>query len=130
MRIITFGTFDLFHIGHLNILERAKSFGDQLIVGISSDKLNFEKKQFLPLFSFEERKRIISSLRCVDEVFEEESLEKKREYITKYNADILIMGDDWDGKFDFLNDICEVHYLKRTKDISTTDLKKRINYSV
>lgn len=120
MIVITFGTFDLFHIGHINILERAKKKGDKLIVGVSTDKLNFSKKQKYPIYSQNERKKIIDSLKFVDEVFFEESLEKKREYILKYKADILVMGNDWEGRFDEFNDICEVIYLERTPSISTT----------
>ena len=121
-RIITFGTFDLFHIGHLNILERAKAHGDYLIVGISSDQLNFSKKQKYPVYSQEHRIRIISALKCVDEVFVEESLELKGSYIKKYNADVLLMGNDWEGKFDDFKSICNVVYLDRTPSISTTEL--------
>ena len=120
MIVITFGTFDLFHIGHINILERAKKKGDKLIVGVSTDKLNFSKKQKYPIYSQNERKKIIDSLKFVDDVFFEESLEKKREYILKYKADILVMGNDWEGRFDEFNDICEVIYLERTPSISTT----------
>ena len=90
-RVVTFGTFDLFHIGHLNILERAKTLGDYLIVGISSDQLNHNKKNKLPVYNQDHRLRIISALRIVDEVFIEESLEQKAEYIKKYKADILVM---------------------------------------
>ena len=121
-RVITFGTFDLFHIGHLNMLERAKAYGDYLIVGISSDQLNFVKKQKYPLYYQEHRIRIISALNCVDEVFVEESLELKGTYIKKYNADVLLMGNDWAGKFDNFKSICEVVYLDRTPSISTTEL--------
>ena len=121
-RIITFGTFDLFHIGHLNILERAKAYGDYLIVGISSDQLNFSKKQKYPVCSQKHRIRIISALKCVDEVFVEESLELKGSYIKKYNADVLLMGNDWLGKFDDFKSICNVVYLDRTPSISTTEL--------
>lgn len=120
MIVITFGTFDLFHIGHINILERAKKKGNRLIVGVSTDKLNFSKKQKYPIYSENERKKIIESLKFVDDVFFEESLEKKREYILKYNADILVMGNDWEGKFDEFKDVCEVVYLERTPSISTT----------
>ena len=93
MRVITFGTFDLFHIGHLRILERASEYGNYLIVGISSDELNMKKKNKTPIYTSEERKKIISSLNCVDEVFFEETIDK-REYCLKYKADILVMGDD------------------------------------
>ena len=120
VKIITFGTFDLLHVGHINILNRASSYGDYLIVGISSDKLNLKKKQKYPIYNENDRMKIINSLKVVNDVFLEESLEQKRDYIKKYNADILIMGDDWKGKFDNLNDICKVIYLPRTKEISTT----------
>jgi glycerol-3-phosphate cytidylyltransferase len=121
-RVITFGTFDLFHIGHLNIIERAKAHGDYLIVGVSSDALNFSKKQKYPVCPQESRSRIIASLKVVDEVFFEESLELKAEYIKKYRADVLVMGDDWKGRFDVFESICEVVYLDRTPSISTTEL--------
>jgi glycerol-3-phosphate cytidylyltransferase len=122
-RIITFGTFDLFHIGHLRILERAKQEGDYLIVGISSDELN-EKKGKKAVFPLNERVEIIQSLKCVDEVFIEESLELKDEYIKLHKADLLIMGDDWKGKFDWVS--CPVKYMDRTPNISTTYLKNSI----
>ncbi|BAX80010.1 adenylyltransferase/cytidyltransferase family protein [Labilibaculum antarcticum] len=121
-RIITFGTFDLFHIGHLNILERAKAEGDYLIVGISTDALNYSKKQKNPIYSEKDRMRIIQSLKVVDEVFYEESLELKGDYIKQHNADVLVMGNDWEGRFDEFKSICEVVYLKRTPSISTTEI--------
>ncbi len=121
-RIITFGTFDVFHIGHVNILERAKEFGDYLIVGVSSDALNFSKKKRYPIFSEEQRMRMVNALHCVDEVFLEESLELKDKYLKEYSADMLIMGDDWSGRFDCFSDICKVRYLPRTKDISTSEI--------
>ncbi|HDI3023977.1 TPA: adenylyltransferase/cytidyltransferase family protein [Cronobacter turicensis] len=121
-RIITFGTFDVFHVGHVNILERAASFGDHLIVGVSSDKLNFSKKGRYPIYNQEDRCRIINSLRVVNEVFIEESLELKKEYIKHYKADMLVMGDDWAGRFDWVNDICDVIYLPRTPSVSTTEI--------
>ena len=120
MRLITFGTFDVFHIGHLSILERAKKLGEHLTVGVSSDQLNFEKKGKYPVFKEDDRHRIIAALNCVDEIFIEESLELKKEYIFQNQADILVMGDDWDGKFDHLNDCCKVVYLPRTPSISST----------
>ena len=121
-KVITFGTFDVFHIGHVSILERAKSFGDYLIVGVSSDDLNFSKKGRKPIYSEKDRKKIINSLTCVDEVFTETSLELKKQYINDFNADILIMGDDWKGKFDNHKDQCEVIYLPRTPSISTKEI--------
>ena len=122
MRVITFGTYDIFHVGHVNIIERAKLHGDHLIVGVSSDKLNNSKKGRYPVYCEDDRQHIIRSMRCVDEVFLEESLELKTQYIKYYNADILIMGDDWQGKFDYLKDICQVIYLPRTPSVSTTEI--------
>lgn len=124
--VITFGTFDVFHVGHLRILQRAASLGDKLIVGISTDKLNFDKKQRLPVFSQTERAEIIAALKFVDEVFFEESLEQKADYIQQYDADIFVIGDDWEGKFDHLRPLCEVIYLPRTPAISTTATIERI----
>ena len=122
-RVITFGTFDLFHIGHLNIFKRAKKIGDYLIVGISSDELNKIKgKQ--SIISLEDRLEIVKSICYVDEVFVEEKLELKDDYIKKYNADILVMGDDWKDKFNWVS--CDVVYFERTPNISTTQLKKFI----
>lgn len=121
-RVITFGTYDIFHVGHVNILERCASLGDTLIVGISTDQLNFNKKQRNPVYSQEDRMKIVQSLSFVDEVFFEHSLEKKREYIEFYRADILAMGDDWKGRFDEFSDICEVVYFPRTPSISTTEI--------
>ncbi|HFZ5203326.1 TPA: adenylyltransferase/cytidyltransferase family protein [Campylobacter jejuni] len=126
VNVITFGTFDLFHYGHLRILERAKSYGDRLIVGVSSDKLNFYKKNRYPLIHEIQRMHIINSLKCVDKVFLEESLELKEKYILDYNANILIMGDDWKGKFDHLETILKIIYLPRTINISTSCLIERI----
>ena len=122
MCVITFGTFDIFHVGHVNILERAKLHGSHLIIGVSSDELSKSKKQRYPVYSQEDRMHIVRSLRCSDEVFLEESLEKKAEYIEYFNAEILVMGDDWQGKFDHLNEICDVVYLPRTPSVSTTEI--------
>ena len=120
--IITFGTFDLLHIGHINMLNNCKKYGDKLIVGVSSDKLNYIKKNRYPIFKQEDRIEIIKNIKCVDDVFLEESLEMKEEYIRKYNADIFIIGDDWKGKFDNMNSVCKVIYLNRTENISTTEI--------
>ena len=125
-RVITFGTFDLFHIGHLNILRRARELGDWLTVGVSTDDLNVSKKGLAPAYCWAERSAIVSAIRYVDEVFAEESLERKREYIQTARADILVMGDDWAGKFDVLGDIVSVVYLPRTEGISTTSVKQFI----
>src|SRR5579875_1272832 len=124
---ITFGTFDVLHVGHLRILQRSRALGDRLVVGVSSDELNFSKKARYPVFSQAERCELVANLKCVDEVFVEESLELKREYVQKFAADVLVMGDDWAGKFDFLNDICEVTYLPRTPSISTTAVIEHIS---
>ena len=124
--VITFGTFDVFHVGHLSILERAAELGDRLVVGISTDALNFSKKQRNPVYDETERTRIVRALRCVDEVFLEESLELKASYIRKFNADVLVMGDDWTGRFDDLNSLCEVIYLPRTPSVSTTAVIEKI----
>ena len=125
-RGITFGTFDVFHYGHLRILERSRELCDHLVVGVSSDELNRSKKGRPPYYSLQERLRIVAALRMVDEVFVEESLDLKADYIRKYRADVLIMGDDWAGKFDVYRDLCEVRYLPRTPGISTTALIEQI----
>lgn len=121
-RVVTFGTFDVFHIGHVNILTRAAELGDTLIVGVSSDAFNFSKKGRNPIYTQEARIAILQSLDCVDEVFLEESMELKRQYLLAHRADVLVMGDDWRGRFDEFKDICEVVYLPRTEGISTTDI--------
>lgn len=126
VRVITFGTFDVFHVGHLHLLERARAMGKELIVGVSTDALNISKKGRPPVFPQEERVRIVRALRCVDDVFLEESLEQKRDYLLHHRADILAMGDDWKGRFDEFSDICEVVYLERTPAISTTAVIEKI----
>ena len=120
--VITFGTFDLFHIGHLRLLKRAKAYGDRLVVGVSSDSLNVNKKKKDPIIPQQHRLEIIKEISVVDEVFLEESLDLKPDYIKKYGADILVMGDDWAGKFDGLKRLCRVVYLERTQNISTSYL--------
>ncbi len=125
--VITFGTFDLFHIGHVNILRRARALGSRLVVGVSTDALNVRKKGIHPVFPEDQRMDIISSLRFVDHVFPEESLEQKGEYIRRHKADVLVMGDDWAGRFDMFRDLCEVVYLPRTEGISTTEIKHGIS---
>lgn len=124
--VITFGTFDVFHVGHLRILERARALGDRLIVGVSSDALNVAKKGRPPVFPEDERMRLVAALRCVDEVFLEESLERKRGYLIAHRADVLAMGDDWRGRFDTFSDICRVIYFERTPAISTTAVIEKI----
>jgi glycerol-3-phosphate cytidylyltransferase len=125
-RVITFGTFDVFHLGHLRLLERARACGDLLVVGVSTDTLNLAKKGRLPVYSEHDRKAIVRALRCVEEVFDEESLERKGEYIQRYRADVLVMGDDWAGRFDSFANLCEVVYLPRTPSISTTAVIEKI----
>ena len=125
-RVITFGTFDVFHVGHVNILTRAHDLGDHLTVGISTDELNFSKKGRYPVYRQEHRRQIVQSLDCVSETFYEHSLELKREYLLEHRADILVMGNDWEGRFDEFKDICDVVYLPRTADISTTDIIQAI----
>jgi len=120
--VITFGTFDLFHVGHLRLLNRAKKYGERLVVGVSSDTLNVSKKAKRPIIPQNHRMEIIKGISGVDEVFLEESLELKPSYIQHYNADVLVMGDDWEGKFNDLDRFCEVVYLKRTENISTSYL--------
>lgn len=125
-RVITFGTFDVLHIGHVRMLQRARALGDHLIVGVSTDALNFSKKQKRPVYSQFDRLEIVKSIRGVDEVFLEHSLEEKGDYIQKYKADILVMGNDWEGRFDHWSHLCEVVYLPRTEGISTTELLAEI----
>ena len=125
-RVITFGTFDVFHIGHLRILERSRQFGDYLLVGVSTDQMNFDKKGRHPFYTQYERLEIIKSMRCVNEVFLEESLALKRHYLQEHRADVLVMGDDWAGRFDEFRDICRVEYLPRTPSISTTAVIEKI----
>lgn len=120
--VITFGTFDVFHIGHLNILRRARALGDRLVVGVSTDQLNINKKGRPPVYCEAERMEIVRSLKCVDDVFPEERLEWKGSYIKAHGADVLVMGNDWEGKFDMFGDICEVVYLPRTENVSTTEI--------
>lgn len=118
--VITFGTFDLCHVGHVRILKRAAALGDRLVVGISSDALNRSKKNKDAVFCQDDRMEIVAALGCVDEVFLEESLEAKADYIAQHKAAVLVMGDDWKGAFDHMP--CEVVYLERTPTVSTTNL--------
>jgi len=124
-RVITYGTFDMFHIGHLRLLQRAKALGDELIVAISTDEFNIikGKKVMIP---YEQRAEIVANIRSVDRVIPEESWEQKIEDVQRYNIDTFAIGNDWEGKFDFLKQYCEVIYMKRTEDISTTKLKKSL----
>ncbi|GAP72066.1 glycerol-3-phosphate cytidylyltransferase [Candidatus Symbiothrix dinenymphae] len=126
-RIITYGTFDLLHYGHINLLKRAKTYGDYLIVALSTDEFNWNEKQKKCYFSYEIRKQLLESIRYVDLVIPENSWEQKETDITEYHIDTFVMGDDWEGKFDFLKEKCEVVYLPRTPEISTTQIKKDLN---
>lgn len=123
--VITYGTYDLFHVGHVNILRRAKSLGDYLIVALSTDKFN-EIKNKKSFFTYKERKKILDSNQYVDKVISEENWGQKKNDIIKYKVDILVMGDDWKEKFDNLKDLCKVVYLPRTKNISTTEIKNKL----
>jgi glycerol-3-phosphate cytidylyltransferase len=126
--VLTFGTFDVFHVGHLRLLERARALGDVLVVGVSTDALNIAKKGRPPVFPEAERVALLAALRCVDEVFLEQSLELKREYLLRHRADVLAMGDDWAGRFDEFGDICRVVYFERTPAISTTAVIEKIRF--
>ncbi|MFK4770535.1 adenylyltransferase/cytidyltransferase family protein [Rhizobium sp. ZW T2_16] len=125
-RIITFGTFDVLHVGHIRILQRARLLGNHLTVGISTDALNWSKKQKKTVYSQFDRLEIVKAVAGVDEVFFEHSLEEKGEYIKQHAADVLVMGDDWAGRFDEFKSLCEVVYLPRTEGISTTQLLAEI----
>ena len=126
-RVITYGTFELLHYGHINLLRRAKELGDYLVVVLSTDEFNWNEKQKKCYFSYEDRKKMLEAIRYVDLVVPEENWDQKRSDVQKYNIDTFVMGDDWKGKFDFLKDLCEVVYLPRTPDISTTQIKKDLN---
>lgn len=124
-RVITYGTFDILHYGHINLLRRAKALGDYLIVGLSTDQFNSIKNK-QSFFDYEQRKQILESIRYVDLIIPENDWNQKRNDIINLNVDIFTIGNDWAGKFDFLKDICEVVYLERTPEISTTQLKNRL----
>lgn len=123
--IITYGTFDILHVGHINLLKRARALGDRLVVGLSSDEFN-QGKHKSSLLNFENRKMVLESIRYVDEVFVENTWEQKPDDIRKFQAAVFVMGDDWAGKFDFLADLCDVVYLPRTSEISTTEIKESL----
>lgn len=123
-RVITYGTFDLLHYGHINLLRRAKELGDYLIVALSTDEFNSVEKNKICYFSYEQRKSLLEAIRYVDLVIPEENWEQKRQDVKEYHIDTFVMGDDWKGKFDFLKDSCEVVYLPRTPEISSTQIKK------
>ena len=122
-KVITYGTFDLLHYGHINLLQRAKELGDYLIVALSTDEFNWNSKHKKCYFSYDERKRLLEAIRYVDLVIPEENWEQKISDIKEFHVDTFVMGDDWEGKFDFLKDYCEVIYFSRTPDISSTQIK-------
>ncbi|HIZ20027.1 MAG TPA: glycerol-3-phosphate cytidylyltransferase [Firmicutes bacterium] len=125
-KVITYGTFDLLHYGHINLLKRAKALGDYLIVALSTDEFNWAQKGKKCYFTYEERKQLLESIRYVDLVIPEESWEQKVQDVKEYHVDTFVMGDDWKGKFDFLRPYCDVVYLPRTPEISTTKMKQEI----
>lgn len=125
-KVITYGTYDLLHVGHINLLRRAKEMGDYLIVAISSDEFNALKNK-KAYYSFEDRKKILEAVKYVDEVIPEYTWEQKISDVVDNNVDVFVMGSDWTGKFDFLKDYCEVVYLPRTEGISTTKIKNDLN---
>ncbi len=127
--VITYGTFDLFHIGHLRLLERAKALageGGRLIVAVSTDRFNWVEKHKKCAIRDRDRMEIVAALKCVDMVIPEDCWEQKKTDVAKYKADVFVMGEDWKGKFDFLKDQCEVVYLPRTPDISSTEIKEEL----
>ena len=123
-RVITYGTFDLLHYGHINLLKRAKALGDYLIVALSTDEFNLNSKNKTCYFSYEKRKALLESIRYVDLVIPEENWDQKIIDVDLYRIDTFVIGDDWKGKFDFLKEKCDVIYLERTPEISTTQIKK------
>lgn len=125
-RVITYGTFDLLHYGHINLLKHAKKFGDYLIVALSTDEFNLKKKNKNCYFDYEQRKSLVEAVRYVDLVVPETCWEQKNNDIILYKADVFVIGDDWEGKFDHLKEICEVIYLPRTPEVSTTKIKKSL----
>lgn len=126
--VITYGTFDILHVGHINLLRRARALGDRLVVGLSTDEFN-QGKHKSSLLNYENRKAVLESIRYVDEVFPENSWEQKVDDIQRYGASVFVMGDDWEGKFDFLSEYCEVVYLARTESISSTEIKRSLGAS-
>ena len=126
-RVITYGTFDLLHYGHINLLRRAKALGDYLIVALSTDEFNWRGKQKKSYFSYDERKAMLEAIRYVDLVIPEENWGQKKTDVEKYHVDVFVIGDDWTGQFDFLRDQCEVVYLPRTPEISTTKIKTELH---
>lgn len=125
-KVITYGTFDLLHYGHVNLLRRAKEQGDYLIVALSTDEFNWNQKQKVCYFDYEKRKQLLEAIRYVDLVIPENNWEQKVSDVQEFKVDTFVMGDDWEGKFDFLKEYCEVVYLPRTPEISTTQIKENL----
>lgn len=125
-KVITYGTYDLLHYGHINLLRRAKELGDYLIVALSTDEFNWNEKQKKCYFTYEQRKKLLEAIRYVDLVIPEENWAQKILDVQEFWVDTFVMGDDWEGKFDFLKDYCEVVYLPRTPEISTTQIKQEL----
>ena len=125
-KVITYGTFDLFHYGHLRILERAKQLGDYLIVAVSTDEFN-EIKGKKCIYPYEHRTKIVEAIKYVDLVIPEKNWEQKASDIQKYGVDIMVMGSDWEGKFDVLSSLCKLVYLPRTPGISSSEIKQNCN---
>lgn len=123
--VITYGTFDILHIGHINLLRRARALGDRLVVGLSTDEFNLGKHKS-SLLNYDNRKMVLESIRYVDEVFPENNWEQKVDDIKRFGAGTFVMGHDWEGRFDFLSEFCEVVYLPRTEAISTTEIKQSL----
>ncbi|HWJ09038.1 MAG TPA: adenylyltransferase/cytidyltransferase family protein [Nocardioides sp.] len=123
--VLTYGTFDLFHIGHLRLIQRLTAMGDRLVVGVSTDEFNAGKGK-RSVMSYEDRAAIVESIKGVDLVVPERTWEQKRDDIIEHGVDIFVMGDDWSGKFDDLSDVCEVRYLPRTSGVSSTDIKEML----
>lgn len=126
-RVITYGTFDLLHYGHINLLKRSKALGDYLIVALSTDEFNWNEKQKRCYFTYEERKSLLEAVRYVDLVIPEKDWQQKNTDVEEYHIDTFVMGDDWKGNFDFLKAKCDVIYLPRTPEISTTKIKEELN---
>ncbi len=125
-KVITYGTFDLLHYGHVNLLRRAKELGDYLIVALSTDEFNWNEKQKVCYFNYEKRKQLLEAIRYVDLVIPEENWEQKVSDVQEFKIDTFVMGNDWEGKFDFLKEYCDVVYLERTPEISTTQIKENL----
>lgn len=125
-KVITYGTFDLLHYGHINLLRRAKELGDYLIVALSTDEFNWNEKQKKCFFTYEQRKKLLEAIRYVDLVIPEENWAQKTSDVQEFRVDTFVIGNDWEGKFDFLRDYCEVVYLPRTPEISTTQIKQEL----